>query len=245
MKILESQLEQYLEARLRSGASRLGNPELLSIILDLAKGTGARTVLDVGSGCGDLVARFWKEGIPATGLELCPSLIERARSKVPPEAPLIQGDAHKLTFPDGAFELVTCVLVLHYLEHPKTALFEACRVLKSGVWIILADRVASADPALRAVQERIERLRNPAVQRILTPRELEADLEQAGFTVVQRRSYEDTVALESWLSGTPPDRANLIREELSRLAAPDLGGLLFEHHGAARLRIKIYVARKK
>jgi len=56
---------------------------------------------------------------------------------------------------------------------------------------------------------------------------------------------EDTVDGESWLAGTPPAPAALIRKEIARLPAPDLGGVMFEHGGLVRLRIRIYVARRK
>ena len=245
MSTVASELERYLEARLQSGASRLGNPELLSTLLALAKETGARTALDVGSGCGDLVAQLWREGIHATGLELCPSLLERARSKVPQNAPLLQGDAQTLKFPGEQFDLVTSALVLHYLERPETALAEAYRVLKPGGWLLLADRVASPVPALRAIHERIERLRNPAFQRIFSPEELEAILSQARFSVLKSISTEEDVPLESWLSGTSADRASEIHREISGLSGADLGGLRFDARGSVRLRIRTHVARKK
>lgn len=42
----------------------------------------------------------------------------------------VVSDAHKLSFPDKSFDLITLFMVLEHLEEPQKALFEIARVLK-------------------------------------------------------------------------------------------------------------------
>ncbi|MGB3221275.1 MAG: class I SAM-dependent methyltransferase [Desulforhopalus sp.] len=52
--------------------------------------------------------------------------------------PHIFGDASKLPFKDGSFDTVVMLEVLEHLPNPRTALQEACRVLKKNGQIILS-----------------------------------------------------------------------------------------------------------
>ena len=51
--------------------------EVLSI--DEANGAPIRSVLDVGCSHGDLVSRFWKANVTASGMDVSPTAIARAR----------------------------------------------------------------------------------------------------------------------------------------------------------------------
>jgi len=239
-----AELEGRLEARLRTGGGRLGSPDLISLVFEAARRLGARRIADLGSGCGELLARLRADGKAATGLELCGSLLERSRARLPAGAPLVQGDAERLPWAAGRFDLVTSVLVLHYLRHPSWALSEAARVLRPGGWIILADRIASAEPGVRLAQDRIERLRNPSVNRILSAQELDASLQDAGFRIQEVQAIEEAVRLEEWLAGVEPPRVHRIQEELGRLPAAEQGGFHFEAPGTLHLRIWRIVAQR-
>src|SRR4029077_11009814 len=96
---------------------------------------------------------------------------------------LIQGDVERLPLVAGRLDLVTFLLVAHYLRDPGRALSEAARVLRPGGWIILADRITSPKTTLRQIQHRMETLRNPSVRRVLTSGELSDELGRAGFRV--------------------------------------------------------------
>jgi ubiquinone/menaquinone biosynthesis C-methylase UbiE len=61
-------------------------------------------------------------------------------------------DAEALAFPDASFDTVVCTFSLCAIPDHHQALTEMVRVLRPGGLLLLADHVAAAHPALRAVQ---------------------------------------------------------------------------------------------
>jgi SAM-dependent methyltransferase len=236
-------LERQLEARLETKRTRLGNADLLDRVVELVRGRGARRILDLGSGCGEFLERLGAQGIRAAGVDLCGKLLARARRNAARTPELLQGDVEQLPIASRRLDLVTCLLVAHYLKHPWRALGEAARVLCPEGWIILADRIASPEPRLREIQQRIESLRNPSVRRLLTSQELSENLQRAGFRVQLVEFIEDTLPLDEWLAGVAPYQIARIRQELL-LAPPELGGLHFDAPDRIRLRIDLVLAQK-
>src|ERR1700722_18759620 len=87
--------------------------------------TGARTILDVGSGSGDvphaLVADGRRRGVEvrATCLDHSDAMLAIARRRTGGERlTFVRGDGERLPFGDGAFDVVTCTLALHHFEPP-------------------------------------------------------------------------------------------------------------------------------
>jgi SAM-dependent methyltransferase len=236
-------LERRLEARLGS-VHTLGVPRLTERVLDFVRDREARRVLDLGAGCGELVSRLREEGRRAVGVDLCEGMLARARdgASAPPE--LVRGDVERLPVASGSVDVVTCLLVVHYLARPERALAEAARVLRPGGWLALADRIASPAPALRQRQHRIETLRNPSVRKLLTSREISDGLRRAGFRVALVEFLEEAALLDDWLAGVDAARASRIRRELRESPVRDLGGLHFEAPSGVRLRLDLILARK-
>jgi SAM-dependent methyltransferase len=236
-------LERRLQARLESEI-RLGSPKLLERVVEFARDRGVRRALDLGAGCGELVARLRAEGVPAAGLDLCGALLERARKQAGPDAGLLRGDAERLPVASGQLDLVTCLLVAHYLERPQRALSEAARILRPDGWLVLADRIAAPAPALRERQQRIESLRNPSVRKLLTTQELMDELRRAGFRVRMIEFLEEPLTLDDWLAGVDQERVAWICRELWESPVRDLGGLRFEAPRGVRVRIDLILAQK-
>ncbi len=236
-------LERQLEARLETLRSRVGSEELIDRVAELVRGRGVRRALDLGTGCGDLPARLGAEGIRSAGLDLCGKLLLRARKNAVRPLDLLQADVERLPIGSGRVDLVTSLLVAHYLSNPLGAFLEAARVLRPRGWIVAADRIISPDPGLRDIQQRIETLRNPSVRRLLSSRELSDLLRRAGFRVQLVEFVEDTVPLGEWLAGVDAERTSRVRRELL-LAPPELGGLRFDAPDRIRLRIDLLLAQK-
>jgi SAM-dependent methyltransferase len=243
MKPAAALLERRLEARLEAERCRVWSVALHERVADLIRGRGARRILDLGTGCGELPQRLQAEGTPAVGLDLCGSLLQRARRSAARPLHLVQGDAERLPIASGRFDLVTSLLVAHYLKDPLGAFREAARVLRPQGWIVAADRIASPEPGLREIQQRIETLRNPSVQRVLTSQELGELLRRAGFRVQLLEFVEDTVPLGEWLAGIHAEQASQVQRELL-LAPSELGGLRFDAPDRIRLRIDLVLAQK-
>ncbi|HYZ46169.1 MAG TPA: class I SAM-dependent methyltransferase [Actinomycetota bacterium] len=107
---------------------------------------GAR-VLEVGCGPGHLSIRLaCQHGFDATGLDLDPAMIERARANADSaeagdeRRPLfLVGDVASLPFPDGSFDLVVSTLSMHHWADPTAGLAEIGRVLRSGARALVWD----------------------------------------------------------------------------------------------------------
>jgi SAM-dependent methyltransferase len=124
-----AQREQILDAALaRRGISGLGNLEML----------------EVGCGTGGELSRFVARGADPSrisGLDLRPDAIEEARMRIP-EAHLVVGDARRLPYPDGSFDLVYQATALSSMPTPemrRQAAAEMVRVARPGGLVISYD----------------------------------------------------------------------------------------------------------
>jgi len=95
-------------------------------VLREVRRTGARTVLDVGSGSGDVPHALVRDGrrrgldIRVTCLDVSPQMLEIARRRTGGDDHLtfVCGDGERLPFGDGTFDVVTATLALHHFEPP-------------------------------------------------------------------------------------------------------------------------------
>ncbi|HEY1961369.1 MAG TPA: class I SAM-dependent methyltransferase [Rhizomicrobium sp.] len=92
-----------------------------------------RSVLDVGCGQGAFLGRAAARGIAATGID-----VREDRVSVCREAGLDVrcAEADRLPFEDGSFDCVSMALVAHHLPSLRSALAEALRVGRRGVFAI-------------------------------------------------------------------------------------------------------------
>ncbi len=101
----------------------------------------ARTALEVGCGTGYFTRWLATQGLQVVGLDLSWPMLRQARARC------VQGDALRLPFASGAFDLVVMVATLAFLPAPEQALREARRVARQGLvlgvlnrWSLLAWR---------------------------------------------------------------------------------------------------------
>lgn len=117
-----------------------------------AQATGQ--VLEVAIGTG-LNIGLYPPGITLTGVDLSPGMLAIARHRAHELGRTVElqcRDAEALAFPDASFDTVVCTFSLCAIPDHHQALTEMVRVLRPGGLLLLADHVAAAHPALRAVQ---------------------------------------------------------------------------------------------
>jgi ubiquinone/menaquinone biosynthesis C-methylase UbiE len=98
------------------------------------EGAGKR-VLEVGLGTGTDFIRWCRSGAEAYGRDLTHASVEHVRRRLELEgltADVATGDAERLEFPDGFFDIYYSWGVLHHTPDADRALAEAYRVLKPG-----------------------------------------------------------------------------------------------------------------
>src|SRR5499426_2802283 len=98
-----------------------------------ASGAGSEdTVLDVACGPGLVVCAFARVVRHATGIDLTPAMLDRARV-TQQERGLTNvtwrlGDVLPLPYPDGTFTIVTSRFAFHHFQDPRAVLAEMRRV---------------------------------------------------------------------------------------------------------------------
>ncbi|MEX2187774.1 MAG: class I SAM-dependent methyltransferase [Pirellulales bacterium] len=102
---------------------------------------GAKSILDVGSGAGQIVKHLLKYA-PAdariVGIDLSPEMLRRARQRLRSDRPeFFAADLTHLPFADESFDCVTCGYVLEHLPDPRMGLRELHRVMTPGARMLL------------------------------------------------------------------------------------------------------------
>jgi glycosyltransferase involved in cell wall biosynthesis/2-polyprenyl-3-methyl-5-hydroxy-6-metoxy-1,4-benzoquinol methylase len=85
-------------------------------------------ILELGSAHGAFVAMMRWAGFDATGLDLSPELVERARRRF--EVPILEGPIESHDLPEGSMDAVVLMDVLEHLAQPEETLRQCFRLLK-------------------------------------------------------------------------------------------------------------------
>ncbi len=125
-------------ASLLSGHIAAGDRLLRERKFDLR---GAKQILDVGSGAGQIakhVLKYADNDATLTCFDLSFEMLRRARNRLKNEAPRhLVADLTRLPFADGSFDCVTCGYVLEHLPDARSGLTELARVMKTGSRMLL------------------------------------------------------------------------------------------------------------
>ena len=147
---------QYREAKTRDGKLHMGKTELFTDgeAYERMMGRWSRLAgetflawlnlpqglrwLDVGCGNGAFTEEIVAHCDPATVVAIDPSGEQLAFARTRPAAKIAKfevGDAHKMSFNDGTFDVAIMALVLAFLPDPAKAVAEMARVVRRGGWI--------------------------------------------------------------------------------------------------------------
>ena len=100
-------------------------------------GGGSLRVLDAGTGSADMPLTFAGHGWRTVALDTNPQVLVVARRETAgqPAIEVVDGDARRLPFPDDAFDVAHCSLLIHHLgpRDAVTALAELARVARHGI----------------------------------------------------------------------------------------------------------------
>lgn len=99
-------------------------------------------VLDVACGTGNLAIPAARCGAQVTGIDIAPNLLEQARERAQREtlsATFEEGDAERLSYPDGHFDLVMSMFGAMFAPRPEVVSAELARVCRPGGTIAMAN----------------------------------------------------------------------------------------------------------
>lgn len=220
-----------------STAPAIQDEEALKLLVEMS-GAGPRdTVLDVACGPGIVVGALARVCRHATGIDITPAMIERARAlereKGLTNVSFQIGDVLPLPFPDGSFSIVTSRFAFHHFVDPRGVLAEMKRVCVPGGKVVLADVMASPDPSKAAAFNQMEKLRDPSHVRALTLLEQKRLFAEAGLSPPREAFYNLSCPLERLLeSSFPlPGDADKVRRMITDSIANDSLGMSARRDG--------------
>ena len=106
----------------------------------LLAAAGGNTLLDVGCGTGYFSRRFASDGLSVTGIDPSPALVSFARAQRTGDETYLVGDARRLPFPDGSFDVCASVTSLCFIQAQERALSEMLRVTRGHLVLGVLNR---------------------------------------------------------------------------------------------------------
>ena len=196
-----------------STAPGIQDRDALALLVAATRAGADDAVLDVACGPGLVVCAFAAVVRHATGIDLTPAMIERARALAAEQgvrnASWQVGDVLPLPFADASFSVVVSRFAFHHFPNVDAVLAEMTRVCRPGGTVAVVDVMASEDPAKADAFNRMERLRDPSHVRALTQAEIEALFPRAGLPAPELSFYRLESELEGLLERSFPDPADV------------------------------------
>ncbi len=154
-----------------------------AVVLALAALERGEHVLDVGCGDGNYTGPAAALAGFAVGLDSSRSMLAAARARLAnvPDTAWVAGDATRLPFRDGSFDVVLIITVLCFASHPEAALAEAFRVVRPGGRVVVGELGRWSSWALERRIRGLLGSRTWRAARFYSRAELVRLLAQAGF----------------------------------------------------------------
>lgn len=160
-EVFDSYQDKYSDAVNRSIAFTGMNVDFFtrvkaSYILDFCDKSfspgGALQALDVGCGIGNFHGILATRFATLSGVDISTASIDRAKARHPSVDYQVY-DGERLPFPDGSFDLVFTVCVMHHVDPGQWLTFvgEMYRVLRTGGWALVFEHNPRNLLTLRAV----------------------------------------------------------------------------------------------
>ena len=205
-------------------ADHMSKAEYTDYLIQKIGAEGKEHALEVAAGtciCGRALAPFVED---ITCLDLTEEMLDQGK-RLAEESGLKNihfrtGNAEKLPYEEGTFDLVITRLSFHHFINPVIPFREMQRVLKKGGKLVVWDMEATEEP-LRKIDDKIEKLRDPSHTRILSREEFEEMFEK-DFWLQCEETTLVPVKLKSWMELT--DTPEELQKEIVDLMKNDLAG---------------------
>lgn len=214
-----------------STAAPIRDERALQLVVAAAATGADDTVLDVACGPGLVACAFARVARQVTGIDLTPAMIERAEALATANGctnvRFQVGDVLPLPFAAATFSIVVSRFAFHHFQDPAAVLAEMQRVCRPGGRVVVADLMASPDPAKAAAFHRMEILRDPSHARALTLDELRALYRTAGLATPSETYWRMDIDVEGLLARSfpAPGAEAVIRRIFAESVADDALGL--------------------
>jgi ubiquinone/menaquinone biosynthesis C-methylase UbiE len=175
---------------------------------------GDERALDVGTGAGTLALALAPLVREVVGVDIVVELLERARGGAPQNVSFVEGDATRLPFEPGSFDLTCTRRTLHHVARPERVVAELARVTKSGGKVFVDDQIGPVDPLAALELDRFERARDPSHTRTLPDADFRHLFEANDLVLLQTRFQSHRRELDYYLAlaGCEGDAAAGVKE---------------------------------
>lgn len=204
----------------------------LRLVSSVLKRQQPGIVLDVGSGPGVIGDHLRSLGFRYVGSDASVGMARECRRRGPSDPGRLSAAARgeALPFADAAFDAVTVLGALEYMESPESALTECRRVLRPGGTLVVSVlNRSSLYRLLLRLRQRREPNGDPIPASQFTRREVERALKRAGFEI-RSVAYFDMELLPPAFAENHPRIAQRVAAGFERLP-----GALFWWLGSAML----------
>jgi ubiquinone/menaquinone biosynthesis C-methylase UbiE len=188
--------------------------------------------IDVACGPGTFTRPFASRVHRAVGVDLTPAMIEKARAEAAragiTNIEFIRGDIYALPFADGIASIVACGYAFHHMQEPAQALAEMARVLRPGGRVAIVDFIVPEGPG-GAIQNNIERLRDPSHTNAQTVPQFRSLIQDAGLRPLSEEVRPHWYDFDLWMrnAGSLPGDADYVhvRRMMEEIMVDDASGL--------------------
>jgi SAM-dependent methyltransferase len=195
------------------------DPERLRRLLGFLAPRAGERALDAACGPGIVTEALSAAGLRAVGVDLTAEMVAEARAGR--RGTFVRGDASRLPFGDGVFDVALSRNALHHMEGPAAIVREMARVLRPGGRLVVEDMLAPDRAEQRAYFETIERLRDMTHARSLTERELIDCGAAAGLAGPRTLRFAFEIDVEEWMERAYPPPADRQRAQEMLAASID------------------------
>ena len=182
----------------------------LKLVVEFSGAGPADTTLDVACGPGLIVVAFARVVRHATGIDITPAMLERAKAHAAEQGvsnvTWRQGDVLPLPYSDASFSIVTSRFAFHHFLDPFAVLREMVRVCAPGGTVVVVDTAPVPDKV--DAFNRVELLRDPSHVRALTLDEHLDFFRRAELPEPRVTRYRLDTDLDGLLSRSFPDPGN-------------------------------------
>ena len=140
---------RMIERRLALPRNRLTLERQNRLMIDMLKPMRGQSILDIGCGTGARLMPLLQLGLDVTAVDPSKHMIQAAAQKTGSRVELRQAAAEDLPFEDNAFNFSCLVTTLEFVENPRQALAEACRVTKDRIFVGIVNRYSIQSVAYR------------------------------------------------------------------------------------------------
>jgi len=228
-------------------------PALRRAVERIGFGPG-RWAADFGVGTGNSALPFLQAGGRVLGIDITPAMARSGRKRLAEES--LARNAHfvlalceRAPLAEGSADCAVCRNTFHHLARPEEVLREMARAVRPGGVVLLMDHLYPDDGRERARIEEIDHVREPAMVRILSMKDMRALFARCGLEVECAETMSRRDSFDNWLRGaeTAAGSVPFVRAGVERLREEGGSWMAPEGEGAGLTVLRwdaIVVGRK-